>query len=610
MNPIVVLVGQPNTGKTTLFNQLTGARFKTVNYPGSTVVYAVGKTILGGQRAIVVDTPGIISLVPRTEDERVSLAVMLSTQDYVKQGGSTPDVVVGVVDMSQPVRHLVLIKQVIEAGFNVVVALTMPDMAKKKGLQLDAAVLSTHLNCPVNVVNSRTGEGIDALKKDILEISSHASGPIHVSSEIDNDWLSDQFSWAEDLVETCAVRCPRERGFDLDRVALHPVLGPFFFFVMMSVFFWSIFALASPLMEMINQSVGAISEFLARNLPQTIWSQILSEGVVPGVGAVLVFLPQIVILFFALALLEGSGYLARGAMIIDKPLSYFGLNGKSFVPLLSGFACAIPAMMAARTVPGKKERLITLIMIPLMTCSARLPVYGLLLSMLFISSPVWAGIGLALVYMGGIVLSLVVASVLQKWMPKMELGGFHMELPDWRIPVMKSVILQTIDHSLSFIKRAGPTIIMVSVVLWGSSQFPTAEHSILKIVGHALEPLLHPLGVDWRVGVALLFAFAAREVFVSGLAVVFFQDHAHSTLLDTLKHATFDNSHQLIFTPATSIGLIIFFMVSMQCMATLAVAKKETGGWAWPLGMLGAYVALAYGLAVAVVQGLRYCGMP
>ena len=325
-----------------------------------------------------------------------------------------------------------------------------------------------------------------------------------------------------------------------------------------------------------------------------------------------VFIPQIVILFFALGLLESSGYLARGAVLVDRPLSMIGLNGKSFVPLLSGFACAIPAMMAARTIPNRKERLLTILVIPLMSCSARLPVFGLLLSLLFVSHPLWAGIGLTVIYVGSIVIGSVVAAIAGRFFKAETVySGFQIELPQWRWPILKNVILQTYDQSLSFVRRAGPTIVVVGICLWALTYFPTPEASFAGDIGKWLTPSLEPMGVDWRVGVALLLAFAAREVFVSALAVIFAVQNPDSTasMLSVLKHATFEQSSQLIFTPATIVGLVLFFMVSMQCLSTLVVAKKETGNWVMPGIMLGVYMTLAYALAVIAVQGLRLIGI-
>lgn len=613
---VITLVGQPNSGKTTLFNHLTGSRFKTVNYPGSTVDYAIGTAKLSSRRsATVFDTPGIISLFPKTEDEKMTMYALTHVALLSKRQSRYPDLVVSVVDATQPIRHLVLVKQLIDAGFRVLVVLTMTDIAKKRGISFKIETLQQILKCPVVEINGRTGFGLSELRC-IVDNTLQVEIPqttLNLPQALDGQTIRGYFAWAEDLVKQSKTTLPvKNREFDPDVVMLHPILGPILFLGVMTVFFWSMFWLAAPLMDGVDTAFSSLAQWVGHSLPNQWWSHLITDGVITGVGAVAVFIPQIVILFFALGLLESSGYLARGAVLVDRPLSMIGLNGKSFVPLLSGFACAIPAMMAARTIPNRKERLLTILVIPLMSCSARLPVFGLLLSLLFVSHPLWAGIGLTVIYVGSIVIGSVVAAIAGRFFKAETVySGFQIELPQWRWPILKNVILQTYDQSLSFVRRAGPTIVVVGICLWALTYFPTPEASFAGDIGKWLTPILEPMGVDWRVGVALLLAFAAREVFVSALAVIFAVQNPDSTasMLSVLKHATFEQSSQLIFTPATIVGLVLFFMVSMQCLSTLVVAKKETGNWVMPGIMLGVYMTLAYALAVIAVQGLRLIGI-
>ncbi len=613
---VITLVGQPNSGKTTLFNHLTGSRFKTVNYPGSTVDYAIGTAKLSSRRsATVFDTPGIISLFPKTEDEKMTMYALTHVALLSKRQSRYPDLVISVVDATQPIRHLVLVKQLIDAGFRVLIVLTMTDIAKKRGISFKIETLQQILKCPVVEINGRTGFGLSELRC-IVDNTLQVEIPqttLNLPQALDGQTIRGYFAWAEDLVKQSKTTLPvKNREFDPDVVMLHPILGPILFLGVMTVFFWSMFWLAAPLMDGVDTAFSSLAQWVGHSLPNQWWSHLITDGVITGVGAVAVFIPQIVILFFALGLLESSGYLARGAVLVDRPLSMIGLNGKSFVPLLSGFACAIPAMMAARTIPNRKERLLTILVIPLMSCSARLPVFGLLLSLLFVSHPLWAGIGLTVIYVGSIVIGSVVAAIAGRFFKAETVySGFQIELPQWRWPILKNVILQTYDQSLSFVRRAGPTIVVVGICLWALTYFPTPEASFAGDIGKWLTPILEPMGVDWRVGVALLLAFAAREVFVSALAVIFAVQNPDSTasMLSVLKHATFEQSSQLIFTPATIVGLVLFFMVSMQCLSTLVVAKKETGNWVMPGIMLGVYMTLAYALAVIAVQGLRLIGI-
>jgi len=595
----ICFLGHPNSGKTTLFNHFSGLRFKTVNYPGSSVEVAMANLTLGQTLVQVMDTPGIVSLWPRSEDERVTRKVL------EKQ----PNLVVLVMDATQLRRHLPLFKQCKEAQIPLVVALTMCDVLQQRGDSINLDSLKSLLQVPIVPIFGRTGAGVEALK----EVCKHfltETYTLSLPTENSQESLQEQFAWAQNIQDLVYKKGPNKTLLDLDRFLLHPHWGLFVFVGIMSALFFSVYALAAPLMDGIDFGFGWLNTSLAQILPHHWLTEFLLDGVLAGTGAVLVFVPQIAILFLLMAFLETSGYLARGAVLVDRPLSSIGLNGKSFVPLLCGCACAIPALMATRTIPGKKEKLITQCIIPLMTCSARLPVYGLLLGLL-LPNAFWAGLGLALIYVASVALSAVVSAIASKLMGQAaDDFGFQIELPKWHLPVFKHSFAHAADQTFSFIKRAGPTILVVSTVLWALTRFPVPEASFLTQIGHFIEPMLKPMGIDWRVGVALLMAFAAREVFVSALAIVFFVSSAQTeSLLYALKHAVWTGSAQPIFTSSTVIGLILFFMVAMQCMSTVAVAKKEMGNWTYPLALTGGYILAAYGLAVGVVQFLKVFGL-
>jgi ferrous iron transport protein B len=428
----------------------------------------------------------------------------------------------------------------------------------------------------------------------------------------------------------------------IDRLILHKYWGLLIFFLSMSLLFTSIFWLALPLMDLIDETFSAMASIAGAAISTPWLSDFVADGLISGLGSVIIFLPQIIILFLLLGLLEDSGYLARGAMLIDKPLSKIGLNGRSFVPMLSGFACAIPAMMAARTIPNKRERLLTIFILPLMSCSARLPVYALLIGFLLPIEQAWiGGILLASIYLFSIVSSAVIAGVINKFSTKLldadDSSSFILELPTYKVPKLKAVFNNTLQSSWSYIKKAGPVILVFSAMLWFLTYFPNSNPQINQAafppdqieeqiaiervatsyaaeLGKFIQPVMEPIGMDWRVGVSLISAFAAREVFVSSLALIFKvtgeDDEAlKSSLISSMRNATFKDSSQRIFTPATVIGLIIFFVFALQCLSTVAVARQETGGWRIPLIQLGIYSFIAYGLMFVTVNGLRFIGI-
>src|SRR6185312_11998172 len=404
----------------------------------------------------------------------------------------------------------------------------------------------------------------------------------------------------------------------VDRVLLHPYLGLVFFFLIMGLIFSSIFWAAQPFMDLVDAGFSWLKEAVIHLVPISLLADFLGNGLVASFGAVMTFVPQIFILFIGIGLLEGSGYLARAATLIDQPFSKLGLSGRSFVPILSGFACAVPAMMASRNIPSKRDRMITNFVIPLMTCSARLPVYALLLAFLFHDQPAWKpGLALAALYMGSLVIGALAAAIVNKILTKNNQAIFMMELPLYRKPHWKVLVRQSLTRTQAYVKRAGPVIFVFAVLIWVGSTFPNyhaendhvkLETSFLGQSGKVLEPIFSPMGVDWRVGVGLMSAFAAREVFVSSMAVMFnvTGDEASQAqgLLKTMSEAT--NSHgERIFTVASVIGLILFFMIALQCMSTFAISAKENGSMKFALTQLILFNVIAYIVAVSAVHLIR-----
>lgn len=614
---VIALVGPPNAGKTSLYNHLTGSRFKTVNYPGATVEFSTGRLRAGASiEADIVDTPGIVSLVPRSLDEQVAVDTLVHL-DRIGERRPTPDLLVVVLDATQPERHLPLLRQIHRAGFPMVAAVTMNDIASRRGRPLDVNRLSELLGLPVVEIDGRTGSGAPEIVSAI-EVATDRDEASHprLPEDATVEQIRDDFRWADEIVRQCvpSVAPEHERIPLMDRLTLHPILGLAIFALVMTALFWSVFSAAAPFMDWTESFFAWLGMRATSNLPASWFTSLLVDGVIAGFGAVAVFIPQIAILFLALGILEDSGYLARGAMLVDRFLSLVGLNGKSFVPLLSGNACAIPAAMAARTIPGRRERVLTLLVIPLMSCSARLPVWGLLLAFLVPPDKPWIG-GLALtsIYLTSLAFASVVALVGGKLLriPPSN-TGFQVELPLWRPPTFRTVVVSAWDRTVSYVHRAGLTILGVSVVFWLFMSFPTPESSFATMAGHLLEPLLAPMGVDWRVGIALIAAFAAREVFVSALAVVFSIQGAEDDLgglLQAMREATFQGTNQHVFTPSSVVGLVVFFLIALQCLTTVAVMRRETST-RFALGQMASFVALAWVMASLTVQGLRLFGVP
>ncbi|MDQ3000821.1 MAG: ferrous iron transporter B [Fibrobacterota bacterium] len=659
--PLIALVGSANSGKTTLFNRLTGSHYNTINYPGATVEFAIGtgRSILGFP-CRVMDTPGLTSLIPASLDEKVTVDALFARH--------RPDVVVAVVDANQLSRHLYLVKQLQDLGFNLIVALTMTDLLRRRGRGVDARKLSELLECPVVALDPRKKDKVSELGRLVEErwmagraVSGRRLADLNAYGAFAESMTEERvhgiYAGLDELerlvtVDDAGRGKSEERSTTADRILLHPVYGLGIFLLAMFVIFTSIFWIATPFMDLIDGGFGWIIDSLKGVLPQSWIVDLVADGIIGGLGSVMVFLPQIVILFFAMGYLEDSGYLARGAALVDKPLSKIGLNGKSFVPLLSGYACAIPAMMAARTIPNRYERNLTIFIIPLMSCSARLPVYTLLLAFITPREKPWIG-GLALtgLYLGGLVLGAIVSTLISKFKKNKEISGFILELPALRAPVLRVVVASTYHKAEQYLRKAGGIIVAISVGLWILTHTPTVDslrtepasavtsspgtgptvagptsvessgqeyvsvsQSYAAMVGRFLEPITRPMGLDWRGGVAMICGFAAREVFVSAMALMYRLDDSEGDgladrLLASMSNVTFDDSGKRVFTLSSVLGMILFFMIALQCFPTVAVAKAETRSWKLAGIQLVAYTGVAYVLAVALVQGLRAIGV-
>lgn len=619
--PGVALIGSPNSGKTTLFNWLTGSKFKTVNYAGSTVDCFRGFTqgLYGHPPVKVIDTPGVYSLQPQGRDEEITFEVLNHT-DEVKAA-------IVVVDGTQLARQLYIVRQVQELGLPFVVAVTMVDLVKKAGRKLDLGKLSELLDSPVIAVDGRLGGGVTDVVAAARVVSE--ARPKRDKSQI--DWedarVEREIAAADSWAKQVEIKAPGEdllhRFRRFDSVLLHPFWGALCFLLIMTLLFSSIFYLATPAMDAVDGFFAWAAEAAFHLLGPSRFADFLSNGLISGVGAVLVFVPQIFILFFLFTLLEDTGYLSRAATIVDGPLQRIGLSGRAFVPILSGFACAVPAVMAARNIRSSRERWITVFIIPFMTCSARLPVYALLLTFLFSGQSAWkAGLAMTGLYLSALLMGALASSILNKILKKSPDSHFMMELPVYRLPKAGFTLRIAIRRTLSYVRRAGPTIFVLVVLLWLGSHMPfheelnrtqQLEQSYLGRAGNAMEPLFEPMGLDWRAGLGIMSAFVAREVFVSALAVIMSvpdenQDTLQDSLLERMRGAVHENG-QLLFTPASVTGLIVFFIIALQCLSTTGITWRETGSWKFAFGQLAAMNLLAYAAAVAVVQGLRAFGV-
>lgn len=603
MPTVAALVGNPNAGKSALFNALTGARQKIANYPGVTVERKAGRLLLpSGEPVELVDLPGSYSLSATSPDEEVTRKVIMGEQE----GQAQPDVIVLVLDSSNLEQHLVFAQEVIELGRPTVVALNMVDLAERDGLTLDPAALESALGVPVIPTVAVRRRGLTELAVAIAEArdrsQAHEAAPRPHVTLPERRMLAHQIASAAIISETAKHRIHAR----LDKVLLHPWAGPPILFALLFVVFQAVFSWATPFADGIEALVGALGEFAKQVLPESLARDLLTEGVIAGVGSVLVFLPQIVILFFFILLMEATGYMARAAFLMDRLMAGVGLSGRSFIPLLSSFACAIPGIMATRSITDPKDRLTTILIAPMMTCSARLPVYAVIIAAFIPNRAVGPGIGLQglvlfCLYVAGIIGAMLVALVLRRSVTKGAASGFIMELPKYQLPTVKDLALGLWQRAWIFLRRAGTMIFTVTIALWILLNFPRAEPgqdqinaSVAGTLANGLAVVLEPIGFNRDMSLAIIPAMAAREVAVSSLATTYAvsagddEDQTAMALGDQLKSR---------WTLPMALSFLAWFVFAPQCLSTIAVARRETNGWKWPAFMLAYLFALAYAAA-------------
>ena len=617
-SPLIALIGPPNSGKTTLFNRLTGLRQKVANYPGVTVEKYVGQVQCDSERNVeLVDLPGVHGFSARTLDERVTRDVLEGQVEDLP----APDAVVLIVDCTRLESQLMLVEPVLKLEIPTLLVLNMWDELEERGGSLNELELADLLGVEVVKSNARVGLGVERVKEFLSQVEVRESGlplPEQVLSNVPRGVplpMIDAFTARRRHLDKVVDRAsfvspgPAQSTNALDSVFLHRIWGPLVFLAVVVIVFQSIFTWAVPLMDGVDLLITASGEWLASRLSDGWFRSLVIDGVWAGVGSVVIFLPQILILFLFLGILEDSGYMARAAVIADRVMYKVGLQGRAFLPLLSGYACAIPAILAARTVEDERDRLATIFITPFMTCSARLPVYALLIAA-FIPEGRLLGPFLgyrAAVLLGlyglGIAAAVVTAFLLKRTLLRAQPGSFVMDLPSYRLPSARSIGLRLLDRSKIFLRRAGSIIFAVAIVLWVLTQFPRTdagppliEDSALGQIGQTIEPAIEPLGFDWRIGVGLVTSLAAREVIVGTLGTIYGVEDATDdsiTLQETLRRD---------LTLPAAIGLLVFFAFALQCMSTVAVMRRETGGWKWPILQFSYMLFLAYSGAFVAVR--------
>ncbi|WP_018969474.1 ferrous iron transporter B [Rubritalea marina] len=620
---LVALVGNPNAGKTTLFNSLTGQNQKVGNYSGVTVSRKSGEfRTPHGVKVELIDLPGCYSLEPQSADEKVTHDVLCGEQDEQAK----PDLTICVVDASALERHLHLALEVIALGHPVVLALNMVDLAEAQGIHLDPTILSEELGVPIVPIQANKHKGLIELKQALgTPLPRPASPKWNTRGNADER----QQQRTKFIKEICNEAARREDDGTLtltdrlDSFLLAPVTGWITLIAVMYAVFWTIFSLSSYPMDFIEGSFASLGDWVASAMPEGDLNDLLVEGIIGGLSGTLVFLPQIVILFFFIALMEASGYMARAAILMDRVMNLVGLSGKSFLPLLSSHACAIPGVMATRTIDSAKERLITILIAPWMSCSARLPVYTLLITMLLpLASSFTQAMVMLAVYFTGIITALIAARILKGRIAEDETPShFMLELPPYRLPQPGYLARHIVDRAYAFLKRAGSIILALCIILWALETYPkpaedspaaenaslALEQSYMGQIGHVIEPVFKPLGYDWRTSTAVVMSFAAREVFKSSLQVTYNvseeldEGQADTLLHEKLAKATWPDGSK-IYTPATLLSLLVFFIYALQCLPTSAVVARETNSYKWAIGQLVGMSAFAYVAALVVFQ--------
>jgi len=603
----IAVVGPPNSGKTTLYNRLTGLRQKVGNFPGVTVEHHVGTIRTAeGEEVALIDLPGIYSLNPKSEDERVAVDVL----NGVMPGMARPDAVIVVLNSNNLHTHLVLAGRVIALGLPTLVLLNMADELYKQNGAVDVLALARELHSPVALVSAVTGQGLEAVT-NFLSASSPAANPLELPVMGSTRHVRE---WAVRVGESASYRRPATPVWTrrLDNVFLHRIWGPIIFAVVVIAVFQLIFAAGKPLQDMLQSALDSTGTWVGAALPDGMLRSLVINGIWKGTGSVLVFLPQILLLFLAIGILEDSGYLARAAVIADRTMSSVGLNGKSFIPLLSAYACAVPAIMSTRTIESKRDRIATILIAPFMTCSARLPVYTMVIAA-FIPSRALLGpflgtraAAMLSLYILGFLMAVFTARILKSTILRSKDAPFILEMPPYRWPVPASLGMRVLDRGKAFLYRAGTVIMLVSLLLWAATNFPmhngqppAIQDSVVASVGHFIEPVIRPLGFDWKIGVGLVTSLAAREVIIATLGTLNGIDaEVHSfDLQQALQHE---------LTLPAAIALLVFFAFAMQCMSTLAVVRRETNGWKWPAAQFVYMTLVAYVSAFAAYHIAGY----
>ena len=613
------LVGSPNSGKTTLFNALTGLHAKTGNYPGVTVSKFEGRAHLDDERTVVVeDLPGTYSLDPISPDEQVVVDVL----DTDRIGEDLPEAMLVLLNATSLRRSLGLLAQVQQTGLPLCVVLTFTDDLARRNGSLDIAAFSRALGVPVVAVAGGEREGLAQLRREMAGYRSWSRPVVPPPTD-----TADVSAWAESVLGASGYRLPEvdRRTRRIDSVLLQPVIGTGVFLATMFVFFQTIFTLAAPLQGYVEAFFGWLGELVAAHVGIGWLSSFLSQAIIGGVGGVLVFLPQIVLLFVLIALLEGSGYLARAAFLMDRVMARAGLEGRAFVSLLSSFACAIPGIMATRSLPSARDRLATMMGAPLMTCSARLPVYILLVSMLLPADAEWGifnarGVVMFALYFFGAVAAMLTAALFKKFTSRgVPALPFYMEMPPYQIPRLTSVVAEVVTASKAFLRKVTSIILATTVVLWVLLNLPlhseadmvaagvdtgdeaavssyVVNNSYAASIGRAMEPIFAPQGFDWRINIGVLSSLAAREVFVATLGQVAAAEDPEDPVaaLQAMRVSDGPEASRPLFDPPTIAALLVFFMFALQCMSTVGVIRRETGTWTWPLIAFGYMFVLAW----------------